>query len=437
MHHMEPDILADWNPWWVSREVPDPLHRLDRDIVGLIMPMMGQEEILTIVGVRRSGKSTILYQVVRRLLAQGAPPENVMLVNMEDPRMAGASVGDVLATYRQMKNPRGRSYILLDEVQSSAGWERWVLLDHERRKDVKFIVTGSSSALVRGELARLLTGRTRTVRILPLSFREFLAFRGARLDVLSGSELRDVAINQVGRYLEAGGFPKAVLDDDANRAQTLRDYFDTILYRDVVHNHGADPEKLETLATYVLDNAGTEQSFRALEQATRVSVVTVKEYLRHLGEAFMLIDVWPLTFKTKPVTVERLPHKYYCIDTGLRNTVSSRRSSDLGRLAEGAVCLELVRRGERPRYWRNDGEVDFVCGHRPGRLAPVNVCYTDDVPEREARSLGSFRSHVPPPFEEPLMLTRSTEGSEDGVRRQPLWRWLLAGAPGVEPFRGG
>jgi hypothetical protein len=426
---MESDILADWNPWWTSREVPDALHRRDRSVVDQIMPMMGQEEILSIVGVRRSGKSTILYQVVRRLLAQGVPPENVMLVSMDDPRIRGAEVGDVLATYRQKKSPKGRSYVLLDEVQSSAGWERWVLLDHERRKDVKFIVTGSSSALVRGELARLLTGRTRTVCVLPLSFREFLTFRGVKLDALSGSELRDAAVHQLGRYLEAGGFPKAVLDDDATRSETLRVYFDTILYRDVVHAHGADAEKLEDLATYVLDNAGTEQSFRALEQATGVSVVTVKEYLRHLDEAMMLIDVKALTFKTKPVTVERLPHKYFCIDTGLRNTITSKHSSDLGRLAEGAVCVELVRRGERPRFWRNAGEVDFVLGRRPGRLMPINVCYSDDVPDRETRSLRAFRSHVPPPFGVPLLLTLSTEGEGEEVRQVPLWKWLLEDRP--------
>jgi predicted AAA+ superfamily ATPase len=426
---MEPDILADWNPWWTSREVPDALHRLDRSVVDRIMPMMGQEEIMSIVGVRRSGKSTILYQVVRRLLAQGVPPENVMLVSMDDPRIRGAEVGDVLATYRQKKNPKGRSYVLLDEVQSSEGWERWVLLDHERRKDVKFIVTGSSSALVRGELARLLTGRTRTVRVLPLSFGEFLTFRGVRLDALSGSELRDAAVHHLGRYLEAGGFPKAVLDEDANRPETLRDYFDTILYRDVVHAHGADPEKLEDLATYVLDNAGTEQSLRALEQATGVSVVTVKEYLRHLEEAMLLIDVKALTFKTKPVTVGRLPHKYFCIDTGLRNTITTKHSSDLGRLAEGVVCVELVRRGERPKYWRNAGEVDFVLGRRPGRLMPINVCYCDDVPDRETTSLRSFRSHVPPPLGEPLLLTRSTDDEGDDVRHMSLWKWLLEDLP--------
>jgi predicted AAA+ superfamily ATPase len=92
---------------------------------------------------------------------------------------------------------------------------------------------------------------------------------------------------------------------------------------------------------------------------------------------------------------------------------------------ENIVCLELIRRGERPTYWRNKGEVDFVLGQRPGKLIPMGVCFSDDIPEREYNCLESFHAHVPPPLGDPMLLTRSLEGQDHDVNHLPVWRWLL------------
>ena len=242
-----------------------------------------------------------------------------------------------------------------------------------------------------------------------------------------------LSLHQLDAYLQGGGFPEVVLMEGSSPVATLQGYLDAILYRDVVFRHGVDAEKLTRLSTYVLTHVGTLQSNNALAKACDITPDTVGTYLWHMEQAMLLVPVGPLIFKTKPKTRMQLPTKYYCVDTGLRNSVARGISTDEGHLAENVVCLELLARGERPEYWSNSGEVDFVTGKRPGALSPVNVCYTDDPPPREYRGLASFARHVRPPLGEPLMLTRSREGEVEGVLHRPLWRWLLEDDPHARP----
>lgn len=418
-------VLDSLNPWWSDGEVPASLLGIPRDPVGVLPQMLAAEEAMMLLGVRRSGKSTILHQMVQLLIGQGTPVGNIVLVDFEDPRTMDLTVRDVLSAHKRIKGPAGRTYVLLDEVQASKGWERWIRAEYERHRGVKFIVTGSSSSLMRSDLARVLAGRTLTVPVHPLSFREFLRFRGVTLDHLSGDDLADAAIHQLDRFLDVGGFPKAVLAEDALRPMLLKDYLDVILYRDVVHRHGADAARVERLAAHLLSNLGTLQSQRGLATSTVISPPSVEAYLRYLEEASLIVPVGALSFKTKPASTRRLAVKYYCVDTGLRNAVAIRKGPDRGRLLENAVCIEWLRRGVQPLYWRNQGEVDFVTGGRPGTLDPMNVCSSDDVPEREFEGLASFRAHITPPLGPPVVLTRSREGTERGIPLVPAWKWLL------------
>jgi predicted AAA+ superfamily ATPase len=420
-------ILASWNPWWEDGTVPPELRGIPRDLADETGALLEAGEVLTLLGVRRSGKTTILYQMIDRLLSEGVGPENVLFMDFEDPRTTDLTVGDVIGAWRQHKDPRGTAYAFLDEVQASEGWERWVRLEHEQKRGTRFVVTGSSSTLVRGELARLLTGRTLTVNVQPLSFQEFLRFRNVDIGDMHGDVLADRAIHMLGEYIGTGGFPGVVLGDTSIRQRRLKEYFDTILYRDVVYRHGVDAGKVERLATYLLSNIGTLQYTRSLATATQLSTTAVESYLSHLEEAMLIVPVRALTFKTKPEVLSRLPTKYYCIDTGLRNAVAPRHSPDEGWLVENIVCLELVRRGERPLFWKNSGDVDFVTGSTPGALVPLGVCYSDEIPAREVASLHAFGKHVPRSVGGPVLITRSTSGTSDSIEYVPAWRWLLQG----------
>jgi len=111
--------LEEWNPWWRDGKVPSDLAGRSRQLTERVIELLEQPEIVNLVGVRRSGKSTIMYQVVDRLLSSGTPPQNVMMVNFEDPALDGDSLGSMLSEHRQRYAPKGMTYVLLDEVQRS------------------------------------------------------------------------------------------------------------------------------------------------------------------------------------------------------------------------------------------------------------------------------------------------------------------------------
>jgi predicted AAA+ superfamily ATPase len=429
------DVLESWNPWWNQGELPRRFLGIHRDITDELYTQLERQSIVSLLGVRRSGKTTVLYQLVQMLLDDGVPPANVLFVDMEDPRLEGVNVGDVLSAYRRGSGPKGRTYVLLDEVQASKGWELWLKVEYEQKKDVALVVSGSSSALVRGELATTLTGRTTTFHIHPLSFREFLSFRDVRLDEQVGSDRDDVAIHQMEAYMELGGFPEVVLGGPAASASTLDRYYDAILYRDVVLPHGVDPRKLESLSGFVMAGIGSTHTLRSLSKATGLSVDTVKKYLGHMEEANLVRRVDQLSYKTKPKAKEQLGTKWFCVDTGLRNAVVMRHSPDTGAMAENVVHAELVRRRADVRYWSNHHEVDLVVGSMIGPLTPINVSYGDSIPRRELEGLEEFRSYSRAKVADPLLLTKDTLERGGDVQKIPVWRWLLGEGPSLEGSR--
>ena len=417
--------LEEWNPWWRDGKVPSDLAGRPRQLTERIIDLLGQPEVVNLVGVRRSGKSTIMYQVVERLLSSGTPPQNVLMVNFEDPALVGDSLGSMLSEHRQRYAPRGLTYVLLDEVQRSNGWERWVLREYERKKPFRFLVSGSTTHVIRSELATLLTGRTRTVRAYPLTFREYLEFQGRPLDGLIGSELRDLALHHLGNYLEIGGFPRAVLSAAPSRRGLLDDYFHDIITRDVARVHGIDLTDVEALAAHILANVGNLLSLRSMGEAVSLAPNTVKAYIEHLAAAYLIVPVDHLSFKTKPKVQEQTPSKYFCIDTGLRNAVSKRHSADAGRLLENAVCVELVRRGSKVHYWKGRREVDFVVGVPPGPFIPMNVSFGEVVPDREHDGLEEIRKTLKRGIGRPVLLSRVETPQRDWVDNHLVWKWLL------------
>ena len=214
------------------------------------------QEVIVVTGVRRAGKTTFLLQVLEDLIGErGILPINTLYVNFEDPRFSSNGRENILPfiidAYRGFFHPKGRIYLVLDEVQLVPEWEKWVTSVHDRKEDVKIFVTGSSSALMSEEFATLLTGRHLEMEMFPLDLAEFLRFSSdLPLDPVSvianGAELKGFA----NEFIEKGGFPRVVLEANDNvRMELLRQTYYDILHRDIVARfHIKDARKLETLA---------------------------------------------------------------------------------------------------------------------------------------------------------------------------------------------
>ncbi len=420
--------LVEANPWWQDAKVPEWLKGRPRSEYNMLVESASIREVTVITGVRRSGKSTLMYQMVDELLKMGVDAEQILFVNLEDSRLAKDSLDDIYNTYRSSLNPDRKAFVFLDEVHRRVGWESWIRRHYDLGADCKFIISGSCSYLLKREYSTLLTGRNLTFEVFPLSFREFLDFRDIHVngDKVGKNIILDkskhAVLKALKEYLELGGFPDVFFKEKEFKVRVLSQYFDDILYKDIIDRHNLNSQKTKDLALYLTTNFTSLVSLRNLRNSLGLSYESIKDYLAYYKEAFLFSTVDHFSYSIKEQKTN--PSKVYCIDNGLRNAVSFRFSEDEGKLAENLVFLEMRRRGCDVYYFKGKGEVDFIVKNRNQTLTAVNVSHTDDVEEREAKSLLEFKGKFPK-TKELLVITKDTEKKEGKIKYTPLWKWLL------------
>ncbi len=334
---------------------------------------------VAVIGPRRAGKTTFLWQVVAQRLAGKTPREQLLYFNFEDERLAGLTAEQlhwIVEEYYRLQpglRDQQRVVFLLDEIQSVSGWEKFArrVQDSER---VELYLSGSSARLLSREVATSMRGRAMEALVLPFSFREFLRHRGvepvggtSRLGKARRSELDA----QLRRYLSEGGFPEAQGIERRDRFELLRGYIDTAMLRDVIERHGVThPVALRWLVRQLLGNAGGLFSIHRFygdlrAQGIPVAKDTLHQYLSFLEDAFMVHTIPIAAGSERRRRVN--PRKSYPIDTGLIAVFDRTGRSNLGHALETTVALELERRGAETAYVRtaDDLEVDFLV-HLPG-----------------------------------------------------------------------
>jgi predicted AAA+ superfamily ATPase len=231
-------ILADWNFW--KKELNCGIER--KDYVEKAMKFLQANMIVSLIGVRRSGKSMLMKQIARKLIESGIVNRNdTLIINFEDKRIVEGNLkllDDFFATYIEEIKPTNRPIVFLDEIHKVPQWEKWVRTMHELEK-AKILVSGSTSQLTKGELSTLLTGRHIDIVVFPLSFAEFLYFRNIQISDKLDLITRENEIKSLLReYLKWGGFPEVVLAKDEETKKTiLLSYFDDIIEKDVVERY--------------------------------------------------------------------------------------------------------------------------------------------------------------------------------------------------------
>lgn len=422
----------DTNPWWAGAPFESGV---PRDGIEGATRWLGGDQALALIGMRRVGKSTLLKQIARHLIEERhVPASDLLAVHFEELEFIDALESpslfdDLMALHRDFIRPTGLPWLLLDEVQNTTHWARFVRMAVDQRR-AHVVVTGSSSRLLTPELATVLTGRSIRLEVWPLSFREFLRFRGrepsASLDPgLQASDLSSAVVE----FLEFGGLPAVVTDvEPRRRTERLRQTFSDILFRDIVARHQVRAVRaLEQVAHYLLTNTARAFTYQALKNRYGLAMDQVRSYVEYLEEAY-LIGLVP-KFSWKVAEQSRAPRKAYAVDTGLRNAVAFRFSEDIGGLSETAVYRHL-RQSDDAIYYFEDAhhECDFVMLRGGAPAAAVQVCASSDaMPGRELSGLLAAMaalelSHgviVTGRREEVLTLPEGT------VRLVPLWRFLL------------
>jgi len=377
------ELLTTLNPWWTGQEFEEgkPRHAYSLKIHRYI----GTDAIMVINGVRRSGKTTLLFQTIKYLINDlSVPPRNILFVNCDEPEISSLEdpLSKVVDTYHKEVPAKGLLYLVFDEIQSIPGWERTIKSLYDRKK-YKIIVSGSSSYLLDSQLSTLLSGRFLTIPVFPLDFREYLTFQGIEItgDPVGLAARKYEILNQLKRYLREGGFPIVVLQEDEHtKDEFLKAYYDSIVYRDIIRvNEIRNQKTLANLLHYLFTNITAPYSYRRLKDLLGIDLNTVQDYIHFAEMAKILFEVHHFAYSLRAQT--RPNRKIYCIDNGLRNAVSFRFSEDEGKLAENLVFVDLLRSGATPFYWKKKREVDFVVKGQDNLLTAINVSYSDAIHE--------------------------------------------------------
>jgi len=426
------EILLDWNYWGNykdnSKERPEYLRK--------IRELVKTKEIVVVKGVRRSGKSTIIAQFIRKLIEEKkVRAEDTLIVNFEDPRFYELNLSvfnQIYDTYLE-KMQADPAYVVLDEVQEVDGWEKFARFLHEAKK-VNVIVTGSSSKLLSEEYSTLLSGRHVDSEVFPLSFREYLSFKGLRVESEVEKIKERYRIKGILReYMEYGGFPKVCLVDQREKRTILQSYFNDIVIKDVQRRFNVkEVDKLEQLAKYYLANTSALHSFNKIKNILNISLDSVERFSRYLSIARLFFFIPKFSFSLKEQILN--PKKVYCIDVGLRNVVGFKFSSDIGKIAENIVFLSIIEKEAESNvfYWKDaKHEVDFLIKGKRNKISSlIQVCWDVNKEETKKREVGSLiEASKEFGCNNLFVITEDYEKEEtvSGKKIQfiPLWKWLL------------
>ena len=380
--------------------------------------------VKVITGMRRSGKTVLMRQFIRELKDSGIPDDRVVYMNFESRDWERVSTHSDLLDHISSLGIEGRIYVFLDEIQRVQSWERAVnSLQVDFDADV--YITGSNAYLLSSDLSTYISGRYMELRILPLSFSEFLELHPGEKDM------------RFMQYLRTGSLPIVDPDGDETFEQDLlTGVFNTVLVKDVLeHTGSSDASVLLDVARFLYSNVGNVTSCNSIAQTLREDNRQVRRYLDSMADAFLIYKAerYDIRGKRPLDTLE----KYYVSDTGMRNAVlgiSSRE--DISRLVENVVYLELIRRGYEVAVGKyGDTEVDFTA--RRGNVVEYYQVTLSMISEstynREIRPFELIRDSHPKTV---LSMDRFLIDIPDGIRHVNVIDWLLDATSSASADRG-
>lgn len=419
------EVVSRWNRWG-GAVLPSGTQR---DITEKIYSLVNTSDVIVLIGMRRSGKTTILFQLMDHLELQGISKEAILHINFEEPLLASHLTVEALDAlyndYRAKIFPKGRAYLFFDEIQHVSHWERWVRARNES-DHVKIFLTGSSAHMMSRELGTLLTGRHLSITVYPLSFSEFLRFKKIPIPaktVLSAPHEINHALEQ---YLMWGGLPGVVLShSNAHRELLLKQYFDDLLFKDIAMRHEIrDITLLRHLAVYLLTQTASLVSYHRIANQFGISIEKARSYCAFLQEAF-LIDCLSY-FSLKTAERNRHPFKVHAVDLGLRQVVALSGSADYGRLMETVVCHQLrMKHSGELYYWIHKQEIDFLRREKNTIVELIQVAQQVNEPatlRRELSALSDAKKHFTTAKETLITGNPSRKKINHEIA---LWKFLL------------
>ncbi|MBS7382426.1 MAG: ATP-binding protein [Candidatus Methanomethylophilaceae archaeon] len=389
---------------------------LRKDYLSLLEAGKDENTVVKVItGMRRSGKSTLMNQFIEKLKAAGVSDDRIFLINFEMAEYQYINDRTILNKWILDNIPKeGQCYVFLDEIQNVNDWEMSVsALQIMPNCDV--YITGSNSKMLSSELSTHISGRYTEVKVLPLSFSEYLE--------LHPSDDKDSRFRD---YLRYGGLPVVNPDSDRTFIEGLLEgIFNTVLVKDVLYRLKTDDvSKITAIAKFLYSNIGNITNIDNIATETGISNPTVSKYVEEMSKAFLFYYAEKYDIVGKKIL--KTNGKFYASDLGMRNVIIGLGlARDISKPLENVVFMELLRRGYEVRIGSyRDWEVDFTA-IGPDGVEYYQICETmlsDDTYKRESRPFKAIKDNCPKTI---LTLDKFGLGSDDGIKIVNLVDWLL------------
>jgi len=359
-----------------------------------------------ITGIRRSGKSTFLKQLIKNRISDAC------FLDFEDPRLVSFEFDDFVKLDKVFTEENRNAYYVFDEIQNIPKWELFIRSQQDMGK--KIIITGSSASLLSKELGTRLTGRHLDYEIFPFSYNEFLKFKNLERNASS-----------LEKYIEKGGFPEYLKYEEPEILYRLSD---DIIYRDIAIRHGVKSHKiLKQLFLYLITNSGKLFSYNKLRKQFSVgSPNTIIDYISYFEDSYLLFVVPKFSYSIKKQIYN--PHKIYIIDNGLTNVMSLSFSSDIGRKLENEIFIHLRKKHKNIFYFSEKHECDFLIFEKGKVTKAIQVCYelTTDNLDRELNGLWEAMKETGLKYGNIITFGQEDHFTKDGMEVDviPAWHFL-------------
>lgn len=403
-----------------------------------LQPPLDSGKIITLMGVRRCGKTSILYEMINKL-SQQIEKTKILFLNFEDERLE-LSVDEldlVLQSYAELypEQKLHECYLFFDEIQNIKGWEKFVRRVYDTVSK-NIYITGSNSKLLSSEIATALRGRTLSFEVFPLSFCEYLSFKEIEVDLYASKSLAHMRHAQAS-FLKEGGFPELVFMDDVYKNRTLQEYFNVLLYKDLVERYSiSNTVALKFFLKRIIASTSKQISINKIYNELKSSGIkigknTLYDFLDYTQSVYLALTLQK--YDNSLVQKELGERKIYSIDIGLNNATEFKFSDDVGKSLENAVFLMLRRDEKKLFYYRDQqSECDFIVFEKQGAAEAIQVTYDMSDEETKKREIkGLLNACKVFSLSKGLIVTYDSEEmfQSDGIEIElvPFFKWCCRG----------
>ena len=415
---MEKAKLEEFNHWWTSKKVDTELALpFKRDIYPEIEKHLDKRFILALVGLRRVGKTTIMYQLIQKLVEANINKTNILFFSFDE---ISVKLNKVLETYKEIHSKDIRAekiYIFLDEIQKCEGWENELKKYYDLYPKLKFIISGSESLFIRKKTKETLAGRIFEFTLTPFTFREYLRFNKVEENEFKYETKIKPFFN---KFAEKGGFPETFsFETDKDFKEYIQALVvDKIVYKDIPRMFKLeDPDFLKVLLELISTNPGMYIDYQSLSKQFEKDRRVIKSYINYLKESFLITLLG--NYRKGSITTLRKKKRAYPTDNALTYLYKPKIEEDFfGRMIETLAVNKL----KALSFWKNRGEIDIVYED-----IPIEVKYQEKINSEDFKTLKEFMKKFNK--KEGMLLTKNEEKEikfEEGIIKLiPFWKWLL------------